>query len=174
MISFLEYSNNLENISNSLNRLANDEYVNVNDLMNDFLKLIPVNYIRNLTDSSKHNAVKVIRKILLYKNNAWNKLKSYVEVLWDEFINGPAKTLGNDLLNWISAKAMKDSNSNFFISYSGEMSKGTVFHYTQEQVRVFISKRKFTWKPYEELYSSILEEYTQKTFNYIKKLEKLV
>lgn len=173
MISFLEYSYNLDQVSDIFNRLASSRTIQPDDLMKELLMSVPVAYMDKLPDLARHDAAMVLRKILLYRNRSWDKLKGYVEPLWDQPISGPAKTLGKDLLNWISAQVMEDNKSEFFISYSGEMSKGTVFAYTKQKIRVFLSKRDYGWKPYKELYAAIMAEYTEKVYNYTKQLGKL-
>lgn len=162
MMTFLEYANNIQQIEDVLNNLAISKTMEPDELMANLLT-IPARTINQLSDRAKNDMSLVLRKILLKRDKSWDRLKEYVKPLWDRSI-GP-RTLGKDLLNWISAQAMKDINAKFYISYSGNMSKGILYSYTNDSSRVFVSRKDYEWMSYKELYTAIMADYTEKVFN---------
>jgi hypothetical protein len=166
MMTFLEYSHNLEQISDMFKKMSEDKNAQVGAQLQDILITVPVDYIDKLSDVARSHAAIVFRRILLGKSSAWNKVGRFVRLLWDQPISGPGKTLGQDLMNWISAKVMEDTNSESFVSYSGNLSKGSVYHYTKKQCRVFPSKSNYSWLDHDNILKLIRGDYTAHSVNY--------
>jgi len=170
MISFLEYSHNLEQISSSFDKMVKDRGAHsAGSQLSFILDAVPPDFMDKLPDGSRANAALVLRNILLHKTEAWDELGKFVEVLWDQPVPGPGQTLGRDLLNWVSAKVMEDTQSEFFISYSGKLSKSGAYHYTKKHMRVFVGNHNYRWGPYRKVLNTIQGDYAQHFTNYRQK-----
>lgn len=166
MKTFLEYSYNLEQVSNIFDKMAKDKIASPESQMSFILMSIPVDFMDKLPDGARANAALIFNRILSNNMEMWDELGRYVRPLWDQPISGPAKTLGKSLLNKLSAEVMQSTGSEFFISYSGELSKGVVYKYTKRNIRTFINRKNYGWKPYKDIIRLIKGDYAEHFNNY--------
>ncbi len=169
MRTFLEYSYNLEQVSNIFKKMYGDKDAKSDDQLKFIIGMIPPDFIEKLPDGARGDAALVFRRILAHDMDSWDKLGKYVQQLWDQPIAGPGKTLGRDLLNRMSAVVMHNTGSDFFISYSGDMSKSTAHSYTNTHPRVFVSKSNYRWGPYHQAMKTISGDYAEHFNNYRQK-----
>lgn len=166
MITFLEYSYNLEQISHMFKSIAQDPSVKLEDMTKWIINSVPPEYIDKLPEGSRADAALLLLKILINQPEDWNKLGKFVEPLWDQSISGPGKTLGKELLNNISSLIMDKVGADFFISYSGEIPRSAVYKYTKKHVRVFASKSNYRWGELKKVHNTITSDYTSQFNNY--------
>jgi hypothetical protein len=169
MRTFLEYSYNLQQVSDIFNKMVGDKSDSVDRELSFVTGMVPAQYMDKLPDAARGNAALVLRRILLHKVDAWDEVGKFVEPLWDQPIGGPGKTLGRDLLNWVSAKVMEDTGSDFFLSYSGDLSKSAAHHYTKKHPRVFVTKNNYRWGTLNRVMSTIRGDYAEHFNNYRQK-----
>jgi hypothetical protein len=153
MISFMEYSHNLDQVVDSIHKMgtlanhARSDKASAPDTAHRnfdvLLGHVPVDMIDKLPEGVKSKLCNVLSEILEYHIEAWDKVGRHVQQLWDHPVNAPGKVLGKELLNRASAWVMRNIGAEFFIGYSGEMTKAVVHHYTGQVVRVFVSKSNY-------------------------------
>jgi len=168
MITFSEYSHNLDQISSIIDKMVKEKGV---DQFNYFIETIPTDFIDRLPDTARASAALVLERMLSNNLEKWDALGKYVQPLWDQSIYKPGKTLGGELLNKVSAYIMKDINADFFISFSGNLSKSGIIHYTGNIVRSFMSESDYRWGNWSKTVKTIKEDYT-KCFNNYRELQK--
>jgi hypothetical protein len=78
MITFLEYSYNLEQVSSIFKKMAEDKFAKPDEQKRFILGMIPVDFMDKLPDGSRGYAASVLRNILIHDTDSWDKLKSYV------------------------------------------------------------------------------------------------
>ncbi len=166
MITFLEYSYNLEQVASTFKKMAGDKVTKPASHKTWILGFVPADFIEKLPDGARFDAAMVIRKIILDDVHAWDEVGDHIKPLWDQPIPGPGKTLGGDLLNKVSAKVKEKNGAEFFMSYSGDLSRGEVHSYTKGYPRVFASKSNYRWGPYRKVFHTISGDYAQHFNNY--------
>jgi hypothetical protein len=169
MITFLEYSQNLDQVVDHIHKMrASGKEVKdrtfaqstAKNHINVLLGYVPAGMIDKLPDTARAELAIVILHIFEYHLDAWDQLGKHVEQLWDQPVPFPGGMLGRELLNRMSARVMQNLGAEFFISYSGNISKAIAFKYTHKVPRVYPSKSNYRWGSYQKVFNTLAGDYT--------------
>jgi hypothetical protein len=167
MITFCEYSYNLDQVIKLIQDMRHDMR-DVSDHSRSKAKnhvsiiqgYVPVDFLDKLPDTARADIAIVLADAVKNDHDSWNEVGRHLHVLWDQPVPMPGKTLGGELLNRVSAEVMESIGAEFFISFSGNLSKGIVYKYTHKHPRVFPSKKNYRWGAYSKVVSAISGDYT--------------
>lgn len=180
MIKFLEFTYDLDQISKFLKDIRNEEKGNdvkkiiaVGNKFNLIIKNIPPINLDKLNKDARINLSWILIELLNNNIEYWNELNLYLQNLWEQKINSSGLTLGKELVTMISSKVMDKVNAPFFISYSNNISKHTLYKYTKKSPKVISSTKNYNFNNYEKLLKSIYNDYTE-MFNNIREKYKQI
>lgn len=134
---------------------------------------IPEAYLDKLPDNARADLAFLLVTILAHHFDQWDQLKLYIRHFWDQPVQMAGKTLGKELLNRVSAATRDHTDAPFFISYSGPLSKHSLFVYTQKYPKVVISKKNYGYGTFDQVEKAVQLDYAE-NFNNSRELEKQI
>jgi hypothetical protein len=180
MKTFLEYTFDVDNVVKLIGTLRADQrdykhdkietLARSGDHLNKILANLPQEELAKLPDNARADLAQLMITVINHHLNRWNEFKNYIQKLWDQPVSTPGKTLGKELLNNISSATMRHITAPFFISYSGPLTKHSLFTYTNAYPKLVIVNKNYGYGTLNQIERAVQGDYTER-FNNNRELE---